>query len=463
MAEAKAIGYLDLNITGFEQAISTAKKAFAGLAALFVADKIKDFFVGGTKDAIDFGNAMYFAGQKLGGFDPGKLLLVDKALENAGLSASEAQSKVEEFLESKRDLSTIFGGAEQYAKALQEAGRVYGSQADILSTKAEAFAKVFQTLDEVGGKLKTFFLAGTAEFLEPLEAVMEALNEIDLAGVGKSFGAAISLAVEGLSGLFKEGKFLSTLQGAFIIAVKTAIEYAVGGVKYISAILSDEVASALSNVPWGDIGRAVLKGLISVGDWLITAIQKGIAALSAGISWAILGMLNALPAKLREWLTGTSEKADNNLGDIFKDTTARTDEMFAPIHEKSQSAEDFFSRATSKTSAKFEPTKIFDGLDKQASALADTFKGAASTGREMAKTHSSLSKIKINHAALQPQQSFKGIGDSLAKIGGGGGFVRTGLNLQERTLIRQTEIQKESLQVQKSIDKKTQPSSLKLN
>jgi hypothetical protein len=451
MAEAKAVGYLELNIAGFQEAISAAKKAMIGLAAFFAADKIKDFFVDGTKEAINFGNEMYKAGQRLGGFDPGKLLLVEKALQNAGLSASEAEGKVEQFLSERRDFSQMFGGAEKYAAALQESARIYGSQADILSSKSEAFAKVAQTMEEVGGKLKTFFLAAAGEFLEPLEAALEALDEIDLAGIGKSFGDGITKAVEVLAGLFKNGTFIEVLQTGLIVAVQTAIEYAVGGIKLLSAWLMSGFTDSISKVPWQDIGQSVLNGIKPLKDFLLTAIEKAIAMLAAGIAYSVRGLLNTLPDKLRKWLTGSEGKLENDLPTLISRRESDLHNAFAPYHDVSKSASNLFK--TDNPDLKYKRANIFgDELSKKLNDLTGKIASASVSGSKLIETHSHLKKdAKVSQEALKPAESFTGIADSMAKIGGGGGFVRVGQSIAEREAIRSREIQAEQLKVQKAM------------
>ena len=66
---AKATGFLELNINGFDQAIKTAKNLMMGLAATFGAYKLGEFFKDGIKDAIDFGKEMQSASKAMGGFD----------------------------------------------------------------------------------------------------------------------------------------------------------------------------------------------------------------------------------------------------------------------------------------------------------------------------------------------------------------------------------------------------------
>ena len=133
---AKATAYLDLNIAGFDQAIKTAKNLMIGLGATFATYKVGSFFKDGIKDAIDFGKEMQSASRAMGGFDPGALLLTQKALEKVGMGAEEARGHIGDFISEGRDISQIFGGADNYAAALKSASRDYGSQADVLSRSA---------------------------------------------------------------------------------------------------------------------------------------------------------------------------------------------------------------------------------------------------------------------------------------------------------------------------------------
>lgn len=68
-SSATATGFLELNIAGFDKAIATAKKALVGLAGAFAVFKTVQFWKEGIKDAIDFGNAMFFASQKIRAFE----------------------------------------------------------------------------------------------------------------------------------------------------------------------------------------------------------------------------------------------------------------------------------------------------------------------------------------------------------------------------------------------------------
>ena len=204
-AAATATGFLELNIAGFDKAISTAKKALVALTAVFAVFKTANFWKEGIEGAINFGNEIYHASQRMGAMDPGKMLIAQKALENAGLGAEEARTQINELVESGRSMSSLFKGADDYAQALQNATASYGSQANVLSTSAEKLSKVFEIIQSVGSKLQTFFLAMTARFVTPLLAVLNFLNSIDLAGIGASLGDGITKAASFLVGVVING------------------------------------------------------------------------------------------------------------------------------------------------------------------------------------------------------------------------------------------------------------------
>ena len=124
-AAATATGFLELNIAGFDKAISTAKKALVALTAVFAVFKTANFWKEGIEGAINFGNEIYHASQRIGAMDPGKLLIAQKALENAGLGAEEARTQINELVDSGRSMSTLFAGTGDYAMALENATASY--------------------------------------------------------------------------------------------------------------------------------------------------------------------------------------------------------------------------------------------------------------------------------------------------------------------------------------------------
>jgi len=249
---AKATGYLDLNITGFDQALKTAKNLMVTFAAGFGAYKIGSFFTDGIKGAVNFGKEMQSASRAMGGFDPGNLLLGQKALEKMGMGAEEARGHIGDFISQGRKVSELFGGSENYAAALKSAAKDYGSQASVLTRSGEKLQSVWNTMESIGSKVKTFFLSATEQFVLPLQAALDYLNEIDLAGVGAEFGAYISKAATILMGLFKNGDMMETLKIGVTLAFQEGINYLVGGIHYVAAmtgpLLSKAFAGAVKRI-----------------------------------------------------------------------------------------------------------------------------------------------------------------------------------------------------------------------
>ena len=224
-AAATATGFLELNIAGFDKAISTAKKALVALTAVFAVFKTANFWKEGIEGAINFGNEIYHASQRMGAMDPGKLLIAQKALENAGLGAEEARTQINELVDSGRSMSTLFAGTGDYAMALENATASYGSQANVLSQSAERLSKVFEIIQSVGSKLQTFFLAMTARFVTPLLAVLNFLNSIDLAGIGASLGDGIAKAASFLVGVIINGNIGEILGLSLKLGFTMATDY----------------------------------------------------------------------------------------------------------------------------------------------------------------------------------------------------------------------------------------------
>lgn len=242
----KAIGYLELNIDGFDKAIKSAKNLLGGLAAGFATFKVGEFFKDGIKDAIEFGKEMQNASRTMAGFDPGALLLVQKALEKTGMGAQEAQGHIDDFIKSGRDISEIFMGADNYAAALKDASKDYGRQADILTRSGKALQTVWNTIEAISGKVRTFFLAMTEQFVKPLQVALDYINQIDLGSIGAEFGKYIADAANILIGLFKNGDIYTALQLGLTLAFKESVNWLVGGLKYASDYAQGSMMEALS-------------------------------------------------------------------------------------------------------------------------------------------------------------------------------------------------------------------------
>jgi len=545
--DAKAVGYLELNIAGFEQAIETAKKAFAGMIALFGAKKIEDFFVGGTKEAINFGNAMYFASQKLGGLDPGKILLVQKALQATyGLSGSDALNKLKEFQDAHRPIASAFGGEDKFAAAIQHANTVYGAQAKILDESADQFKKVYETMEEVGSKLQTFFLAATQEFLKPLQKVLDSLNTIDLSKAGKEFGDFIAKAFAYGVGLWENGTIIQVLKLGITLAFEDAIILLVGWAKEAGKIIGDALDGKF-NKSGGDLakkikdaiqaaGKTISDALKKMGDPLVKHINKAadvftilVARTSKlldeakalyGVGKAVLNVADYPVRKgvqaemglahvegvaikgsydaISKYMTygknapmgstdfgglsaganaiassSTGHAAGKAIVDGVKSAMKGSGSLLpAELHGDLQAlngAVDAFKATTNEalvvkqahhfnqTNNPLDPVaavksfyqQLVENQKKNADALDKVLAAAKAAGDKYLKGGGDDKGPKSDLDLTIPT-GFRTIAGSLARIGGGGGVARMGMDIAERQRLQQTQVLKDSLGIQKA-------------
>jgi hypothetical protein len=404
MAAATATGFLELNIAGFDKAISTAKKALVALTAVFAVFKTANFWKEGIEGAINFGNEIYHASQRMGAMDPGKMLIAQKALENAGLGAEEARTQINELVESGRSMSTLFKGADDYAQALQNATASYGSQANVLSQSAEKLSKVFEIIQSVGSKLQTFFLAMTAKFTVPLLALLRMLDEIDLAGMGAAFGDKISQAAALLIGLYKNGNIGEAMGLALKIGFMSAYNWLVNAL----ADLFDKMREFKFNSKIFDGLELMFTGLALI---LGAAIRKAIA----------YAMEPYLGKEFGETQRGIAN-IETTAGKAIVKTGVST------ISEQSGFAGGvvgFIKGLNTPTEEATEKLK----------ALSDA---ALKTGQDfLTKGAGDQKKTKIMTEGLGSQDPYKVIASSMAKVGGGGGYMVQGMTIEARNQIKQ--------------------------
>ncbi len=454
---AKATGFLELDIKGFDQALKTARNLMVGFAATFGAYKLGSFLKDGVKDAIEFGKEMQSAGRAMGGFDPGKLLLSQKALEKVGMGAEEARGHIGDFIKEGRNISEIFGGADNYARALQSAAKDYGSQADVLTRSAKSLQTVWNTMESIGSKVRTFFLTMTEQFVGPLQVALDYLNATDLAGVGADFGKAIGDAAMTLFGLFKNGDMIETMKVGLTVAFQESVNWLVGGLNYAGNIVGPMVmkgfASAVDFLHKGfklAISAETLQdGFIAAGAKFISSLLSGFnlvfRVIQAGYQYALQSAIEAIPGASK--LLGVGGDQRESFGEMFDKTegngipqgfidgiskagqelTDRTGGAFKDLmNSLGKPGEEGFKKGTvfdtAADSARLKEL-LAKGFEKGQSLTKDAQKDNNNAATKNVLTNFSGSSSKV-------------IADSLAKVGGGGGYLRVGMTLQERTAMQ---------------------------
>lgn len=433
-AAATATGFLELNIAGFDKAISTAKKALVALTAVFAVFKTANFWKEGIEGAINFGNEIFHASQRLGAMDTGKLLIAQKMLENAGLGAEEARTQINELIDSQRSMASLFAGTTDFAQALENATASYGSQAKVLSENAERLSKVFEIIQSVGSKLQTFFLAMTARFVTPLLAVLNFLNSIDLAGIGASFGDGIAKAAAFLVGIVINGKIGEILGLSLKVGFMMAVDY-----------LKEKLSEIQETLKKFKFNPKIFDGIVLIFQGLAKIIGGAIkeSIVSALSNITILGM-PILSDDKKEQLSTEAAKASN-----------KGNKMLAKGQDKLESAGGIFGGIGGFIKGVITPAE--GAADKLSGLVADALKAGEDY---ITKGAGNQSKAKSRTEAFGAQDPYKVIASSMAKVGGGGGYMVQGMTIEARNqikMIRQQEFTNELIKAQtKAIEKQGQ-------
>jgi len=536
--DAKATGYLELNINGFDDALKTAKRLMVGFVGVFSAYKLEQFFVGGVKGAIDFGKEMQSASRAMGGFDPGQLLLTQKALEKTGMGAEEARGHVGDFIKEGRHLSDLFGGEANYGDALRSAGEQYGKQAEVLSRSGAKLQSVWNTMESVSSKVKTFFLSLVEQFVGPLQTALDMLDKIDLSGIGASFGKSIKNAADILIGVFKNGDMMEAIRLGMTIAFQDSVNWLVGGLKYASdyanttlynslieawndsvrffsglcdTIVSSELSQGLYHgalSAWAKTMEIYLDGIAELKEYFVALwtwagqeiVESNVASWKAAFSvdfwrdlamgmWdhfkdtigfikdALLYCVDVMAWQITHLIPEAFKKAKDSIKGMFgiedimpsmphqsfeeikSSGFARADSLRGAAEslrgfgesESTKAAPGLaliagaFTDSAKKLTAVFEKGSVFN-TDSDKKRLASIIGEGLRTGIGM-EADSRAKHGKDEKLATSALTSFSGssshvIADSLAKVGGGGNFLRVGQSLAERTAQEQLRAQK---------------------
>jgi hypothetical protein len=523
MAGAKAVGFLDLDASGFNTAIKAATGALVALGAAFASYKVGDFFVQGIKEAVNFGNEMGRVAARMGHIDPGKLLLMQKALENSGLSAGEAQAAIEKLIASGKPFSSLFLNAGGAGSALAQASKDYGGQADALTKSSQQLMLVWNTIQSISSKVKTFFMTMTAEFVDPLRAAIILLNNtIQLGDFGKKFGSAIRTGVEILVGAFKNDTIFQILAIRLKLAFNDSYNYLAEKFKSMKEMFGGPKAV--------DMFAGAKDIFIGLGK-----ILKGymIAGSQAAVNMAIEGPLHnawANTQRIKSGIAGTSQnieahKAQDEMKALAAEIDLKAqliharggsvdqmDEVLRPLRKRYEEANDrkiyamggdkegnmTYGERVKMREARGEYATVNAGngqadMDEGISQIAKGGQAFGKAGEDFSKAISiitgsedpeslrakgkvaedkaeaegkaMIAKIlagdskptPLNYSALESSGGYSTISSSMAKIGGGGGYIQNTLSAEAKEMQKMNRAADRQLEVQKEIAVNTLP------
>jgi hypothetical protein len=460
---AKAVAFLELNLTQFDRAIASAQRQLAVLAGAFVSFKSAQFLASHTKDAIDFANSLWRVSQQMGKMDVGSLLLSQKALEQVGYSAEAARTRIQELVGAGIPLSVAFGGSKNYAEAITRASEQFGGTATILSRSASQFAVTWDKLQSAAGKVREFFLGMSEKFLRPLQVLLDRMIAMDFGGMGERVGAAIASAVNALNGALANntlGDIISTGFQLGVALLRNAFER--GGEIIAEAALAIGVAinAAIVSINWGNLAMTLGASLFKA---IYSAMEMGALLLVRTLGSA----LSLIPG-----MGDTSVRNDELLAEVS--TMFRTAKEGVDETLKSEGGGIISVDANSAVRAAMEQFKMSAdsilgtlgetiGESQEIKTLKARLAGLGQAAEETGKTLSKNTPGKPGNIGVGKADPFKVIADSLARVGGGGGFVQTGQTLESKLLIQQLYYQREQLEQQKILVKNSSKGATSLS
>ena len=521
MAGAKAVGFLDLDASGFNTAIKAATGALVALGAAFASYKVGDFFVQGIKEAVNFGNEMGRVAARMGHIDPGKLILMQKALENSGLSAGEAQGAIEKLVASGKPFSSLFLNAGGAGSALAQATKDYGGQADALTKSSQQLMLVWNTIQSISSKVKTFFMSMTAEFVDPLRAAIILLNNtIQLSDFGKRFGSAIRSGVEILVGGIQNGTIFQILAIRMKLAFNDSWNYLAEKFKSMKDVFGGPKAADMfagAQDIFIGLGK-ILKG------YIVQGAQAAANLLTEGVTqkaWATkqLAMSRIAGTEQNQTANAAMDQMTKIRGELellfpllIKKgfTRAQIEQEVAPDMAQFREAKARYDYARGGeggkknmtyeervASASYVPSiQAGGGLKDIAAGVDQIAKGGSAFGKageDFAKAVSIItgdqdieglratSKVledkataegkamiakvlagdakptPLNYSALESSGGYSTISSSMAKIGGGGGYIQNTLSAEAKEMQKMNRAANLQLEVQKEIAVNTLP------
>ena len=139
--------------------------------------------------------------------------LLQRSIAGVSDQAQRATLAAQIFGRAGNELLTLFGDT----GALDRAAQSVGKQAEILARNAQTFDRISDLLNGAGQKLRGFFVGFAEIAAGPVLTMLEKFDQLDLAGAGQRFGAAIKPALESLVSKIGDAQALMASVGESLI------------------------------------------------------------------------------------------------------------------------------------------------------------------------------------------------------------------------------------------------------
>jgi len=216
-----------------------------------------------------------------------QLTAVGDAIGKIENPAQRSAMAMEIFGKSGAKLLSVFS-----AGGLEDVQTNIGNQAQLMVQNAGIFDRATDVLNTAGSKIQGFFVGMASEIMPPLMGVVDAVNGIDLSGIGEAFGSAIASAIVLLQNFDEVGGIiLDSITLAFKTATNFYYDQMTTNIFKLGSFIKDSFASAVSFFK-GNFGTSIFV----IYEKLKNALQSAGTFLSA--AWGDLMPKVSVPLKL---------------------------------------------------------------------------------------------------------------------------------------------------------------------
>lgn len=308
-----------------------------------------------------------------------QLAAVGEAIGKIENPAQRAAMSMEVFGKSGAKLLSVFsaGGLEDVQKNL-------GDQAALMAENAGLFDRASDVLGTAGSKMQGLFVGMASAVVPQIIEVVDSLNSIDLTGIGQAFGDAISFWINYFKNFGSEGVLIyNTLKLAFMEAVNS---------------LNDSLQSA-----WGEAYAGLKLAFANAINFLSTEMAVIFATTAAKVK-ALFKRGNAEEAAAAAEKDVRSKKPLIDTEGMKKELEMAKFQVPAPL---------------------FDTTETQAAIERDQAKIAETTTQAEVSAREKYATPAPAVTGAAFIPKVEEQKPVGAIVSSLAKIGGDVGGPQT--------------------------------------
>lgn len=210
---------------------------------------------------------------------------ISKSINGLADPAERAAAAIAIFGRSGGEMLQAFSNA----SAFGDAAKAVGSQAEILQKNAEAFDRVSDVLNQVGTKLRGFFVGIADSLLPALQAATEAFAGLDLAGLGQKVGSGIASAINVLVNAFKSGQLGELIWTSIQLGTLKGIDFLIGTMRGAANAIQEVLGQAMAFLIEPDLWNAMLQTFIAtvnkMAEAFVSILEVPLRAFQTSITY----------------------------------------------------------------------------------------------------------------------------------------------------------------------------------